>query len=584
MNPKPRLLIPASLKKFLLTRRWIALMLGFAALFSLTPSASAAPSYSLHGDPPYNFGTQAPISYMGVAIQTILGKPITSVGSLVDANPNYPTVIADSDLPPYTTYFGPATNGVIKNLNLGTVILSGIVRGELLYNGTTSSCGGAQPQFILRVFTSTQYHDVLVKVFSCNGPAIANWSFYRVSGSRPINPYTLSANPNYTFGSAQPTVSTMGTAVELRLGKPVSTVSALPGENTAFAPVLGQTVGSSPIFGPSSGGVVRNLSAKTNVITGIVSAQIRFAGTVVVNGTALNQFVLRVFTVTQFSDILVRAWSNDANGAVWDFYQISALRPISGIVANLSARAQVLTGNNVEIAGFIIGGTGNRQVLIRGLGPSLAGGGLTGVLGDPVLSLYDSTGALITSNNNWKDTDPANIEATGLQPTDDLESAILRDLSPGAYTAVLEGNGGGTGIGLAEVYSISGPGQLSNLSARASVGTGPNVLIGGLNAQSTSGGPQVLIRAIGPSLTQYGVQGAMQDPVLEFYDSNGALITSNDNWRASQQTDIQATGLAPTDDRESAILTNLVPGAFTAVVTGSGGTTGVASLEVYKFL
>jgi hypothetical protein len=587
MHPKSHLLIPTPLTKFLLTRRWLAPALALAAMLVpiVTASAQISYFYYLAGDPGYQFTGSPPNVNMSAAIQTIIGKPITDVGSLVDPNSAYPTVLADTGTSGLT--YGPSTNGVIKQIGgAGTVILSGIVRGDLLYIGSETSCSFSFYRFILRAYTATQYYDVLVKVSSCSyyPPApssiTATWSFYQVSGSRPINPYSLAAVPTYNFGLTQPVVSTMGFAIATRLAKPVSVVSSLPGENTALQPTLGDSgTGFGYSYGPAFSGTIRNLNLSSNVLTGVVSAQIRAAGTQVVGGVPFNKFVLRVFTATQFSDVLVRVKTYDANGAVWDFYQISALRPISGTLTNMSARGQVLTGQNVEIAGFIISGSSFKQVLIRGMGPSIP---LPGVLADPTLSLYNSSGVLLSSNDNWKDTQQSQIEATGLQPTNDLESAIIYKLNPGAYTAILSGTSGGTGIGSVELYELSGTGQLANLSARASVGTGNNVLIAGVTGQSTTGGPEVIVRAIGPSLGAFGIIGAMQDPTLALYDASGAVVASNDNWGTTQSADIQATGLAPTDYRESAILTDLVPGAYTAIVSGAGGTTGVASVEVYK--
>jgi hypothetical protein len=247
-----------------------------------------------------------------------------------------------------------------------------------------------------------------------------------------------------------------------------------------------------------------------------------------------------------------------------------------GVLANLSSRAQVLTGDNVVIAGFVITGSGTKTVVIRGLGPSLIG--LTGVLADPTLSLHDSLGNPIYSNDNWRDTQQSQIQATGLQPSNDLESAIIWTLYAGSYTATLAGNNGGTGLGLVEVYDTSGSDQLANLSTRALVGVGDNVLIAGLIARSTT---SALFRAIGPSLSDYGVTNALQNPTLELHDGYGALIASNDNWQDTQALDIQATGLAPTNRLESAILTNLAPGTYSAIVQGVNNTTGVGIVEVY---
>lgn len=409
-----------------------------------------------------------------------------------------------------------------------------------------------------------------------------------VTGIAFANSYSLDANPNYTFpGGNQPDAATMAGAIQTRLGKPVTLVGSLPNENTAYPPVLGDSnVAPFYVYGPSANGAIKNLNLNTTIVGGIISAQLRFAGTDTIGGVVLNRFVLRTFTAAQFNDVLVKvigfSGTPSSYSAVWSFYQVSASRAIAGSLANLSARAQVLSGGNVEIAGFIINGSGTKQVVLRGLGPSLASLGLTGVLADPTLSLYNGSGALLYSNNNWRDTQQSAIQATGLQPTNNLESAIIMTLNPGSYSAVLSGVSNGTGLALAEVYQIQGAAQLANLSTRAHVGVGNNVLIAGVIAQATNTGPEVLIRAIGPSLTQYGIVGALQDPTLELHDGSGALIAANNNWQDTQAADIQATGVAPTDSRESAILTNLVPGNYSAIVRGVSSTQGVASVEIYK--
>jgi hypothetical protein len=217
-------------------------------------------------------------------------------------------------------------------------------------------------------------------------------------------------------------------------------------------------------------------------------------------------------------------------------------------------------------------------------------------LQDPTLELHDGSGALMTSNDNWK-TKPdgtsqqASVQATGIPPNNDLESAIVVTLNPGRYTAILSGKNGGTGIGLVEVYDLSraANSKLANISTRGFVGTNDNVMIGGLIVGTGNVGAtgKVLIRAIGPSLSNAGVQGALQDPTLEFHNANGALIDSNDNWKtrpdgSSQQAAIEATGLAPSNDLESALLETLVPGNYTAIVRGKNSTTGVGLVEVYN--
>ena len=252
---------------------------------------------------------------------------------------------------------------------------------------------------------------------------------------------------------------------------------------------------------------------------------------------------------------------------------------------NLSARAHVFTGERILIAGLIIEGTENKAVLIRGLGPTLASFGVPAPLANPTLSLYDHTGALIAANDNWKATQQTQIQATGLAPPNDFEAAILISLPPGAYTAFLQGKAMTTGIGLSEVYDV-GPNvnaQPTNLSARAFVGTGGDVLIGGTiiggNAASLQ---RVLVRALGPSLASAGIATPLANPTLSLRDANGNVIANNDNWKDSQQADIAATGKAPSNDHESAILALLAPGNYTAIVTGKNGTTGVALIEFYS--
>lgn len=252
---------------------------------------------------------------------------------------------------------------------------------------------------------------------------------------------------------------------------------------------------------------------------------------------------------------------------------------------NLSARAHVFTGERILIAGFIIQGSETKAILLRGLGPSLASFGVPTPLADPTLSLFDHTGALIAANDNWKATQQAQIQATGLAPPNNLDAAILISLSPGAYTAFLQGKAMATGIGLAEVYDV-GPNanaQPTNLSARAFVGTGNDVLIGGTIIGGDAGSLlRVLVRALGPSLASFGVATPLADPTLSLRDANGNVIANNDNWKDSQQAAIAATGKAPPNDHESAVLALLAPGNYTAIVAGKNATTGVALIEFYN--
>jgi uncharacterized delta-60 repeat protein len=255
---------------------------------------------------------------------------------------------------------------------------------------------------------------------------------------------------------------------------------------------------------------------------------------------------------------------------------------------NISARAHVFTGERVLIGGFIIDGAQSKTVLIRGIGPSLATFGIVTPLADPILELHDHTGALIASNDNWRDTQRSQIIDTGLAPTNDFESAIVATLAPGAYTAIVQGKAMTTGTALVEIYDVdqNANAEITNLSARGFVGTGDDVLIGGGVVVSGNAGSaaRVLVRAIGPSLGTMGVVGPLLDPTLSLRDADGNVIATNDNWKDSQQTEIADTGLAPVDDRESAIISLLGPGSYTAIVAGKNATTGVALVEFYNLL
>jgi hypothetical protein len=275
----------------------------------------------------------------------------------------------------------------------------------------------------------------------------------------------------------------------------------------------------------------------------------------------------------------------DSNGYVnlvplLNLVTITGTPSASSQLLNISTRLRVLTGENVLIGGFIVTGTDPKKVLIRGIGPSLAASGLQGAVADPTLELHQGS-AVIAANDNWKE-HQAEVEATTIPPTNDLESAIVATLAPGAYTAILADKNQGSGVGLVEVYDLSQPAnsQLANISTRGFVDSSDNVMIGGFIVGGSSGGSsKIIVRAIGPSLP---VSGKLADPSLELHDGNGALIASNDNWRSDQEAEIIATSVPPSSDLESAIVRTLPPAAYTAVVRGVNNTTGVGLVEVYN--
>ena len=255
--------------------------------------------------------------------------------------------------------------------------------------------------------------------------------------------------------------------------------------------------------------------------------------------------------------------------------------PPASQALQLSTRMLVQTGDNVGIGGFIIAGTAPKHVLLRAIGPSLAPFGVPNVLADPVMELHGPGGFATITNDNWRDTQ---IPCMELPPPDNLESAICGTLNPGAYTAIVRGKNSTSGVALVEVYDLSqASGKLANISTRAFVGTGSDVVIAGFILGGNSGFDRIVVRGIGPSLTSLGVLNALANPTLELRNQNGALLIANNNWQDNpvQASELMAAGLAPTHPLESGIAATLPPGAYTALLAGSNNGTGVGLVEVY---
>jgi hypothetical protein len=254
----------------------------------------------------------------------------------------------------------------------------------------------------------------------------------------------------------------------------------------------------------------------------------------------------------------------------------------SARLTNLSTRGVVLSGDNVLIGGFTIGGSVPKKVLVTARGPSLAALGVPGTLANPMLTLFSGS-TPIASNDDWGSaTNASEIAATGFGPKNASESALLLTLGPGPYTAVVTGASGATGIGIVEAFEVDNPETpLLNLAARAPVFTGDNVMVAGFII-SGSLPKTVLVTARGPSLAAQGVAGTLADPVVTLY-SGATAIATNDDWQANTNAAaIQATGVAPTNAKEAALLLTLQPGAYTAVVSGAGNTTGIGIVEVFS--
>jgi len=306
----------------------------------------------------------------------------------------------------------------------------------------------------------------------------------------------------------------------------------------------------------------------------------------VVVDTGGNAYVLGSTNSSDFPTL------NPVDGVISD-YEIFIMK-ISGAagpptivkkLANVSTRLSVGTGENVLIGGFIVTGSSPKRIAVRGIGPSLSGFGFGNVLDDPVLDVYRGNDVMAT-NDNWQQSQKAEIEATGIAPTNDAESMIVLALDPGPYTAIVHGKGSDTGIALVEVYDLQAGtlgSELANISTRGFVQTGSDVMIGGFIVGGGGGAStRVAVRALGPSLSDAGISGALADPILELHNGDGTPDVFNDNWKESQQAEIEASHLAPGHDQESVVIASVRVGNHTVIVRGKDNSTGVGLVEVYN--
>jgi hypothetical protein len=436
----------------------------------------------------------------------------------------------------------------ISTLNL-TVTKSGAGTGSVTSAPAGISCGTTcSANYVAGTV-------VTLTAAPASGSTFSGWSGACTGTSSCVVSMSTAQSVVAVFALTTSTLPSAPTNVVAVSGNASATVSFVPG-----------SVGSGSLirYEASCGKVSDGSWSSTNLTTATgTSSPITVSG--LSNGTAYYCWVITLST---------------AGYGPWSVQSL-AFTPQGSRLINLSTRGQVLSGDNVMIGGFIIQGASSKTVLIRAVGPTLANFGVSGVLSDPRLQLFAGQ-TQIAANDDWQTaTNAAAIQATTLAPSNTKESAILTTLAPGAYTAVVSGVGGATGVGIVEVYDIDHPEvPLINISTRGQVQTGDNVMIGGFIIQGTS--PQtVLIRAVGPNLANFGVSGVLSDPKLELYSGQN-IIASNDNWEtASNAAAIQATTLAPADPREAAILITLQPGAYTAVVSGANGGVGVGIIEVF---
>jgi hypothetical protein len=274
-------------------------------------------------------------------------------------------------------------------------------------------------------------------------------------------------------------------------------------------------------------------------------------------------------------------------------FNLAPVVPALGLIGNVSTRLPVGTGDNVLIEGFIVQGPAGsaKKIIVRAIGPSLVPLGITDALANPTLEIHDASNAtVVATNDNWKTTQvgglvtadqSAEISSSGVAPGNDLESAIIANLAPGSYTAVVRGAGNSVGTGVVDAYDLSAasPAKLANVATRGLIQPGDKLMIAGFIIQN--GAVKAVVRAIGPSLTGFGVTNALADTTLQVRDQNGAIVQENDDWQTTQKQELESTGLQPSDPKEAAVVATIPPGQYTAQVRGKPETTGIGVVQVY---
>jgi YVTN family beta-propeller protein len=415
-----------------------------------------------------------------------------------------------------------------------------------------------------------------------NGQTGATNSVTISSGANGIavNPLTNMVYVLDIGGGVTPVSGAAGTATSTGI---TTTITPLPGNNGGTSGTI--TVNASSSITPAPLDSVRKVYYRFGNSGPWTEASGTGPYPVTYSGFAPGSYTLNVFATNglEAPNINTHLANVPVVGNVASYnFTVSSGPSDPARLANIATRMRVQTGDNVLIGGFIIGGSTNKTVVVRARGPSMAAAGVPNTLANPQMQLYSGQ-TQIAFNDDWGQASNAGqITASGLAPDHPSESAIMMNLAPGAYSAIVTGVGNTTGVGIIEVFEVDTPeSPLINIATRGQVLTGDDVMIGGFIIQGS--GPQtVVVRARGPSLAQAGVPGVLQNPVLQLFDGGGALLATNDDWQtASNASTIQASGFAPSDASEAAILMTLQPGAYSAIVTGANGTTGVAIVEVF---
>jgi hypothetical protein len=394
------------------------------------------------------------------------------------------------------------------------------------------------------------------------------------------------------FEAGTYTLSGIGLATRVTLSEIMSvTVTQIDGVDVApisFDPATSSLtfnlVGNSQVNEPWSSATTVNIEGRlTNMGVSFTAGATRVE--VFIDDELLAESEANSVAGMKIQEFMIQATTNVVAGTPTPTPSPTPTPPSSTHPVNLSTRMRVQTGNNIGVGGFIITGSAPKHVLIRAIGPSLIKFGVNDPLADPVLELHGPGAFATITNDNWRDTQEDAIQATGIPPVNDFESAIDATLAPGAYTAVIKGKGNTSGTALIEVYDLdqASLSQLANLSTRALVDTGQNIVIAGVLLSNGNGSDRLIVRGIGPSLSGSGLSSVLANPALELRDTNGTLLFSNNDWQdnAAQAAEISAAGLAPGNPLESGIAATLPPGLYTALLAGLNNGTGIGLVEVY---
>jgi hypothetical protein len=342
----------------------------------------------------------------------------------------------------------------------------------------------------------------------------------------------------------------------------------------------------------------------TSTTAHFVSDAGSFSAQYIGDGTSPTSVMVNVTGLTPGTQYHFNATATNAagtsQGVQQTFTTIAAPTPIPtatptatpGLVGNVSTRLFVGADDNALFEGFIVQGPAGstKKIIVRAIGPSLLPFGINDALADPTLEIHDSNQVTVATNNDWRNTQvggiitgdqSAEISGSGFAPANDLESAIIANLTPGSYTAVVRGAGNATGTGVVDAYDLSGsaPARVANIATRGLIRPGDNLMIAGFIVQN--GSVSVVVTALGPSLQAFGVNNALPDTTLQLKDQNGTIVRENDDWMSDQKTELESTGLQPGNNLEAALVQTIPPGQYSALVRGKPETTGIGVVQLF---